>query len=58
MNDLNLNNYKFKIIENIDDESLLDMFSSDNIVYVKPGVYAMSTRKLEALTKIAYIQKN
>ena len=57
MNDLNFNDYKFKIIENIDDEDLLSMFSSDNVVYVKPGIYAMSTRKLEALIKIAYIQK-
>ena len=57
MNELNYNDYKFKIIENIGDEDLLNMFASNNIVYVKPGVYAMSTRKLEALIKIAYIQK-
>jgi len=57
MNDLNFNDYKFKIIENIDDEDLLGMFDNSNVVYVKPGVYAMSTRKLEALIKIAYIQK-
>ena len=57
MNDLNFNDYKFKIIENIDDKDLLGMFNSDNVVYVKPGIYAMSTRKLEALIKIAYIQK-
>ena len=57
MNDLNFNDYKFTIIENIDDEDLLDMFASNNVVYVKPGIYAMSTRKLEALIKIAYIQK-
>ena len=57
MNDLNFNDCKFKIIENIDDEDMLSMFSSDNVVYVKPGVYAMSTRKLEALMKISYIQK-
>ena len=57
MNDLNLKDYKFKIIDNMDDEDVLGMFSSDNVVYVKPGVYAMSTRKLEALIKISYIQK-
>lgn len=28
-----------------------------NIVYVKPGIYAMSSRKIESLIKIAYIQK-
>ena len=57
MNDINFNDYQFKIIENIDDENLLDMFATNNIVYVKPGTYAMSTRKLESLIKIAYIQK-
>ena len=57
MNDLSFNDYKFKIIDNIDDEDLLNMFDSNNVVYVKPGVYAMSTRKLEALIKISYIQK-
>ena len=57
MNDINFNNYKFKIIEDIGDENLLDMFNTDNVVYVKPGIYAMSTRKLESLIKIAYIQK-
>ena len=57
MNDLNLKSYKFKIIEHMDDEDILGMFSSNNVVYVKPGVYAMSTRKLEALIKISYIQK-
>lgn len=34
-----------------------DQCIQDNIVYVKPGVYAMSTRKIEALIRIAYIQK-
>lgn len=28
-----------------------------NIVYVKPGIYAMSSRKVESLIKIAYYQK-
>ena len=58
MSDIDFNKYKFQIIENIEeDEDLLSMFSADNVVYVKPGVYAMSTRKLESLIKIAYIQK-
>ena len=57
MNDINFKNYNFKIIDNVGDEDLLDMFNTDNIVYVKPGAYAMSTRKLESLIKIAYIQK-
>ena len=33
------------------------MFNSSNTVYVKPGVYAMSTRKIESLIKIAELQK-
>ena len=57
MNDVNFKDYSFKIINDIDDDDLLDMFNTDNVVYVKPGVYAMSTRKLESLIKIAYIQK-
>lgn len=57
MGDLDFSKYQFKIIENINDVDLLDMFAQDNVVYVKPGTYAMSSRKLEALMKIAYIQK-
>lgn len=57
MNNLDFSKYQFKIVENIDDADLLNMFAQDNVVYVKPGTYAMSSRKLEALMKIAYIQK-
>ena len=46
----------FKIIEDINDECLFDMFN-DTSIYVKPGVYAFSSRKLESLRKIAEIQK-
>lgn len=56
MNPIDYSQYKFKIIENIDDNELLDMFEEDNVVYVKPGIYAMSSRKLESLIKISYIQ--
>lgn len=28
-----------------------------NTIYVQPGVYAMSTRKIDGLKKIAYLQK-
>ena len=52
-----MNNIKFKIIENIDDEDLLSMFNDDTVVYVKPGTYAMSDRKMESLINIARIQK-
>ena len=56
MNQLN-RNYKIKIIEDMKDEYLDDLFTNCDTVYVKPGVYSMSTRKLESLIKIAYIQK-
>ena len=52
-----MNNIKFKIIENIEDEDLISLFQDDTTVYVKPGVYAMSDRKLESLINIAKIQK-
>jgi len=52
-----MNDIKFKIIENIDDEDLMSIFDDDTTVYVKPGVFAMSERKLESLVNIARIQK-
>lgn len=48
---------KFKIVENINDDELMSIFNDDTIVYVKPGTYAMSDRKLESLINIARIQK-
>ena len=56
-NSLDYSKYKFKIVENIEDADLLKMFNDEYTVYVKPGTYAMSSRKLEALVEIAYIQK-
>ena len=50
-------NYKIKIVEEMRDEYLSDMFSDNNIIYVKPGVYALSSRKIESLIKIAELQK-
>lgn len=29
----------------------------ESVIYVKPGIYAMSSKKIESLVKIAYIQK-
>ena len=52
-----MNNYNFKIIDNITDDDLMSMFSDDTYIYVKPTVYAMSDRKLESLVNIAKIQK-
>ena len=57
MNDMDLSRYQFKIVENIEDNDLQDMFDDDHTIYVRPGVYAMSSKKLESLLKIGYIQK-
>ena len=35
----------------------LNFCKQENIIYVKPGVYALSSRKLESLIKIAEMQK-
>ena len=48
---------KFKIVDEIKDEWLTTLFDEENVIYVKPGVYAMSTRKLESLFHIAKLQK-
>ena len=48
---------KFKIVNEIQDEEIISFFEDDTIVYVKPGIYAMSERKLESLRHIAKIQK-
>ena len=55
MNDLS--KVKFKIVDCIEDEWLETLFDDDSVIYVKPGVYAMSDRKLEGLLKIAQLQK-
>ena len=52
-----LSNVKFKIVDEIKDEWLTTLFDDDSVIYVKPGVYAMSTRKLESLFYIAKLQK-
>lgn len=52
-----LSNVKFKIVDEIKDEWLTTLFDDDSVIYVKPGVYAMSTRKLESLLYIAKLQK-
>ena len=49
--------YKIKIVENIDDELIRSFFDDGYEVYVKPGTYAMSSRKLESLINIANIQR-
>lgn len=49
--------YKFKIVDGIKDEWLTSIFDDEYTIYVKPGIYAMSTRKLEYLIYIAKLQK-
>lgn len=52
-----MSDVKFKIVEDINDEDLLSIFDDNTTIYIKPGVYAMSDRKLESLINIARIQK-
>ena len=35
----------------------LNFCKQENTIYVKPGIYALSSRKLESLIKIAELQK-
>ena len=51
------NNYILRIVDEMNDEYLADMFNGSNTIYVKPGIYTMSTRKIESLIKIAELQK-
>lgn len=49
---------RFKDVHNsLDLIEFSDKCIQDDIVYVKPGTYAMSSRKIETLKKIAYMQK-
>lgn len=49
---------RFKDIDNsLDLLKYEDQCIQDDIIFVKPGVYAMSSRKIESLIKIAYMQK-
>ena len=52
-----LSKIKFKMVDEIKDEWLTTIFDDDSVIYVKPGNYAMSTRKLESLLYIAKLQK-
>ena len=54
---MNLKNVTFKIVDEIKDEWLTTLFNDESVIYVKPGVYAMSARKLESLLYIAKLQK-
>lgn len=52
-----MSDLQFKIVNDMDDSDLMEMFNNNTTVYVKPGVYAMSERKLQSLINIAKIQK-
>ena len=52
-----MSNVHFKIVDNIDDADLMSIFNDDTVVYIRPGSYAMSDRKLESLKNIAWMQK-
>ena len=54
---MNIQNIKFKIVDEIKDEWLDTLFDDESIIYVKPGIYAMSARKIESLLYIAQLQK-
>lgn len=49
---------RFKdITDSLDMIKYDDQCIQEDIIYVKPGTYAMSSRKIESLIKIAYMQK-
>jgi hypothetical protein len=52
-----MDNMTLAIVDRIDDEDLMSIFNDGTVIYVKPGVYAMSDRKLESLIHIAEIQR-
>lgn len=51
--------YTIKSLPRMKEKYILEMFGDDNryTVYVKPGTYAMSSKKIESLITIAEIQK-
>lgn len=51
--------YHLIVKDKISDKYKQDIFSKleDNQIYVKPGVYAMSTKKIDSLIRLAEIQK-
>ena len=53
----NSSKFKFKIVDEIKDEWLSTIFDDESVIYVKPGIYAMSDRKLESYIQIARLQK-
>lgn len=46
-----------EVLEVVEVEEFLNTCRQENTIYVKPGIYALSSRKLEGLIKIAELQK-
>ena len=46
-----------ELTDSLDVINYFDTCNQEEIIYVKPGIYAMSSRKIEGLIKIAHIQK-
>ncbi len=49
--------YKIKVVNEMRQEYLDYIWGELNTIYVKPGVYALSSKKIESLIKIAEAQK-
>ena len=54
---VDVSKYKLKIVSDMKLKYMDDIFKDRYVVYVKPGVYAMSTKKIESLIRIAEIQR-
>lgn len=52
-----LTNTGFKIVDEMSDDEVANYFKDECYIYVKPGVYAMSERKLQSFKEIARLQK-
>ena len=52
-----LSEFTLKVVKNADDPRLKNVFLENNTIYVQDGIYAMSSRKIESLKRIAYMQK-
>lgn len=54
---MNDKQYRFKVINEMKQKYLDNIFGDLDTIYVKPGVYALSSKKIEGLIKIAEAQK-
>lgn len=54
---MNTQNYQFKVVNEMKQEYLTEIWGELNTIYVKPGTYALSSKKIESLIRIAEAQK-